>query len=187
MRRRAKRVRPSTLVALAVVPALISALAGCQSGGVAANGPLSSGDGPHDPVSRGAVCTPDGGPQTDGLTVFTNYGSTTVILDRVVLLRARNQRLLGAYAVPSGNFIVGNPHGWPPRDSPLPSGWKHRQPVHGFRLAAGRSFNMVLGVAPIAKGLSISHGMLVYYHDSSGSYVAKDYWAEGIQDKRHAC
>ncbi len=46
---------------------------------------------------------------------------------------------------------------------------------------------MVLGVAPITKGLSISQGMLVYYHDSSGSYVAKDYWAEGIADHRHAC
>jgi hypothetical protein len=82
-----------------------SALAGCQSGGSpAADGPLSSGDGPHDPLPRGAVCTPYGGPQTNGLQVFTNYRSTTVILDRVVLLRPRNQRLLGAYAVPSGNF-----------------------------------------------------------------------------------
>jgi hypothetical protein len=107
-----------------------SALAGCQSGGSpAADGPLSSGDGPHDPLPRGAVCTPYGGPQTNGLQVFTNYRSTTVILDRVVLLRPRNQRLLGAYAVPSGNFLVGNPHGWPPRSSPLPSGWKHRQRI----------------------------------------------------------
>lgn len=184
MRAHAQRTKLLTFV-LAV---LVSGLAGCQSGGSpAADGPLSSGDGPHDPIPRGAVCTPYGGPQTNGLQVFTNYGSTTVILDRVVLLHPRNQRLLGAYAVPSGNFLVGNPHGWPPRNSPLPSGWKHRQPVHGFRLAAGRTFNMVLGVAPITNGLSISQGMLVYYHDSSGSHIAKNFWAEGIRDKRRGC
>lgn len=184
MRARAKRAYLLTLV----VAALASGLAGCDGNGrPAADGPLSSGDGLHGPIPKGAVCTPYGGPQTDGLQVFTNYGNTTVILDRVVLLRPHNQRLLGAYAVPAGNFLVGNPHGWPPRDSPLPSGWKHRQPVHGFRLAAGRDFNMVLGVAPITKGLSISQGMLVYYHDSAGSYVAKNYWAEGIADHRHGC
>lgn len=188
MRLPAKRVRQPALVAAAVVAVLASVLAGCQSGSSpAADGPLSSGLGPHARIPRGAVCTPYGGPQTNGLQVFTNYGSSTVILDRVVLRRPRNQRLLGAYAVPSGNFLVGNPHGWPPRESPLPSGWKHRQLIHGFRLAAGRSFNMALGIAPIAKGLSISHGMLVYYHDSSGSYVAKNYWAQGIQDKRQGC
>jgi hypothetical protein len=168
--------------------AMAAALVGCQNGGSpAADGPLSSGLGQHARIPKGAVCTPYGGPQTNGLQVFTNFGSTTVVLDRVVLLRPRNQRLLGSYAVPSGNFLVGNPHGWPPKDSPLPSGWKHRQPIHGFRLAAGRAFNIVLGVAPITKGLSISQGMLVYYHDSSGSYVAKNYWAEGINDHRLGC
>ena len=52
-----------------------------QSGGSpAADGPLSSGDGPHDPIPRSAVCTPYGGPQTNGLQVFKNFGNTTVIL-----------------------------------------------------------------------------------------------------------
>ena len=82
---------------------------------------------------------------------------------------------------------MGNPHGWPPRGFPVAI--RVETPPARSRLpaAAGRGFNMVLGVAPITKGLSISQGMLVYYHDSSGSYVAKDYWAEGIADHRHAC
>jgi hypothetical protein len=119
--------------------------------------------------------------------VFTNYGSIAVVLDRVILMHPRNQRLLGAYAVPAGDFLVGNPHGWPPQGTPLPSTWKRRQPVHGFRLAPGKTFNMVLGVAPVSTGRSTSQGMLVYYHASSSSYVAKNFWAEIIAGKPHDC
>jgi hypothetical protein len=187
MRPRTIRVRPLPLMAVGMAAALVSALAGCHSGrSPAADGPLSSGNGIHDPIPRGSVCTPDGGPQTNGLQVFTNYGSTIVVLDRVVLLRPRNQWLLGSYAVP-GEYVVGSPHGWPPRSAQLPPTWKHRQPVHGFRLAAGGTFNMVLGVAPITKRRSTAQGMLVYYHDSSGTYVAKDYWAEIIAGNPHGC
>lgn len=53
-------------------------------------------------------------------------------------------------------------------------------PVHGFRLAPGTSFNMVLGVAPEDPGRATSRGMLVYYHYSAGSYVAKNYFATVI-------
>ena len=42
-------------------------------------------------------------------------GNTTVVLDRVVLLYSRNQRLLDAYAGPATNFraevIAGKPGG----------------------------------------------------------------------------
>lgn len=63
---------------------------------------------------------------------------------------------------------------WPPHYAGMPPGWKDRQPVPGFRLAPGKSFNLVLGLAAIAAGRrAISKGELVYYHDSSGSYVAK--------------
>jgi hypothetical protein len=85
------------------------------------------------------------------MQTFTNYGDTTVILDRVVLLRPRNERLVGSYAVP-GDLLVGNVR-WPPTYPStisvpgVPAAWKHRQTVPGFRLAPGKSFNMVLGVA----------------------------------------
>jgi hypothetical protein len=60
--------------------------------------------------------------------------------------------------------------------------------VHGFRLAAGKTFNMVLGVGAIAQGdRATSQGMLVYYHDSSGAYVAKNYWANILAANTHAC
>ncbi|HET9898153.1 MAG TPA: hypothetical protein VFQ44_24755 [Streptosporangiaceae bacterium] len=113
-----------------------------------------------------------------------------MILDRVVLLHPHNQRRIGAYALLydlPGEFLVGNPHGWPPEHSPLPPTWKYRRPVRGFRLAPGKSVNMVLGVTPITRHRSTSQGMLVYYHDSPGSFVAKNYWAEIIAGNPHGC
>ena len=188
MRVRTMHARPVPLAVLAVATALVSSLAACQGGsGPASDGPLSSGSGIHAPIPKGSICTPDSGPQTSGFQVFTNYGKTTVVLDRVALLHPRNQRLLGAYAVPAGDFLVGNPHGWPPRETPLPSTWRHRQPVHGFQLAPGKTFNMVLGVAPVSTGRSTSQGILVYYHDSSGTYVSKNFWAEIIAGNPHGC
>ncbi len=184
MRSRTARVRSLPLVAMAIVTALVSTLAGC-GGDPAADGPLSSGS-RHGPIPGGSVCTPEGGPQTSGLQVFTNYGHTTLVLDRVVLLHPRKQRLIGSYAVP-GDSVIGNPHGWPPKYAGMPPAWKHRQPVHGFRVAPGRAFNMVLGVAPITSRRSTSQGMLVDYHDSSGSYVAKNDWAEIIANNPHGC
>lgn len=181
---RIRRVRQ--LAVLGVVAALVSALCGCGGhSGPVADGPLSSANGIHDPVPRGSQCVPGGHSWAFGLTQFTNYGDVTVILDRVVLLHPRNEQLIGSYAMP-GDLIVGVVR-WPPKypGTPsvpgVPSAWKHRRPVHGFRLARGKSFNMVLGLAAIAAGRrAISQGTLVYYHDSSGSYVAKDYWANII-------
>ena len=167
-----------------VVLALASAVGGCGGGGPATDGPLSSGNGIHDPVPRGSICAPGGQPWAFGLQQFTNYGNTTVVLDRVVLLHARNERLIGSYAVP-GDRVIGTVH-WPPQYPDMPPGWKHREPVHGFGLAAGRSFNMVLGVAAISPRAT-SQGMLVYYHDSSGSYVARNYWANIIAANTHSC
>ena len=47
---------------------------------------------------------------------------------------------------------------------------------------------MVLGVAAIAGGRwATSQGMLVYYHDSSGTYVAKNYWANNLAANTHTC
>lgn len=183
----ARTIRIYALPLAVVLTTLASVLAGCSGkGGPADDGPLSSGNSIHGPIPRGSVCTPTGGPQTSALQSFTNYGSTTVILDRVALLHPLNQRLLGAYAVP-GPSIIGNPHGWPPDYVGSPSTWKHRQPVRGFTLRPGKSFNMVLGVAPITAQRSISQGMLVYYHDASGNFVAKNFYAEIIANKPHGC
>ena len=177
-------MRAQCVVALAIAAVLAASLSGCRSGAPADDGPLSSADHMHDPIPGGSICTPYGGPQTDGFVTFTNFGGTTVTLDRVVLLRPRNQRLLGSYAVP-GVSAIGNPHGWPPKDrSYWPPGWKDRKPVRGFRVAPGRTFNMALGVAPITSARSTDQGMLVYYHDSSGDYVAKSYWAMIIGNLR---
>ena len=32
-----------------------------------------------------------------------------------------------------------------------------------------------------------SQGMLVYYRDSSGTYVAKNYWANNLAANTHTC
>jgi hypothetical protein len=69
----------------------------------------------------------------------------------------------------------------------LPPAWRDRQPVHGFRLAPGKTFNMVLGVAATAAGQARSRGMLVYYHDSAGSYVARNYVAMIIATGKNGC
>jgi hypothetical protein len=167
---------------LAVV--LASALGGCSSGGPAADGPLSSGvDGR---VARGEICVPGGQPQTFGLEQFTNHGHATVVLDRVALQHPHNERLIGSYAVP-GDLVIGAPGDWPPKYVGLPSTWKDRQPVHGFRLAPGKSFNMVLGVTATAPRRATSRGMLAYYHNSAGSYVATDDIAMTIAATKRGC
>jgi len=185
MRTRKIRVKPVAVVALAV---LASALGGCTHGhgGPASDGPLSSGNGIHDPIPRGSFCAPGGHLWAFGFQQFTNYGHTAVVLDRVVLLRPHNEQLIGSYAVP-GDRILGIVH-WPVRNHQTQPAWKDRQPVRGFRLTSGKSFNMVLGVAAIAGNRrATSQGMLVYYHDSSGTYVAKNYWANIIAVNTHTC
>ncbi len=127
-----------------------------------------------------------GQPQTFGLEQFTSHGGALVVLDRVVLLHPRHERLAGSYAVP-GAELIGAPGGWPPKYAGIPSAWKHRQLVHGFRLPPGRTFDMVLGVAATATGHARARGMLVYYHDSSGSYVAKDDVAMTIAVGKPGC
>lgn len=182
------RVKRLTVAAVAVAAALlVCALGGCsRNAGSATDGPLSSGNGVHDPIPRGSICVPGGRPQTFGDQQFTNYGHATVVLDRVVLLHPHNERLIGSYAVP-GAVLIGAPGGWPPKYPGMPSAWKDRQPVHGFRLAPGKTFNMVLGVAAIAVGRATSQGMLVYYHGSSGTYVAPNYFANIIAANTHTC
>ena len=175
MRSRAIRLGPLTAVAVA----LAFTLGGCgSSSGPAADGPLSSGNGIHDPIPRGSVCAPGGHPWAFAMQQFTNYGHTTVVLDSVVLLNPHNEYLVGSYAMP-GDRIIGTIF-WLPHNPDLPPMWKNRQAVHGFRLAPGKSFNMVLGVAATTPARATSQGILVYYHDSSGSFVAKNYWANII-------
>jgi len=170
---RARAIRGVLLLPAATIAVAVAALSGCGGGHSSrtTDGPLSSGNSIHDPANHHAICAPGGHSWTFGLDEFTNYGHNTVVLDRLVLIHPRNQRLLGAYAVP-GERVVGNVY-WPPHYAGMPPGWKDRQPVPGFRLAPGKSFNLVLGLAAMTAGRrAISNGELVYYHDSSGSYVA---------------
>lgn len=170
---RARTVRGVLLLPAAIMAVGAAALGGCGGGhgSPATDGPLSSGNSIHEPANHVEICAPGGHSWTFGLDDFTNYGHSMVVLDRFVLIHPRNQRLLGAFAVP-GQRVVGNVY-WPPRYAGLPPGWKDRQPVRGFQLAPGKSFNLVLGLAAITAGRrAISNGELVYYHDSSGSYAA---------------
>lgn len=183
---------------LVLALALAAALGGCGGrspaspagpagpAGPATGGPLSSGNGIGDPSPPGSICAPGGQTWAFGLDQFTNYGHTAVVLDRVVLVRPRNEQLVGSYAVP-GDRVVGVVH-WPPANPQTQPAWKDRQPVHGFRLAPGQSFNLVLGVAAISGSRrATSRGMLVYYHDSSGTYAAKDDEASIIAAKSRTC
>jgi len=129
---------------------------------------------------------PGGRPQTFGDQIFTNFGPTVVVLDRVVLLHPQQQRLIGSYAVP-GTLAVGAPGGWPPKYQGIPPGWKHRQPIHGYHVAPGKAFNMVLDIAATSPARATSKGMLLYYHDSSGTYVARNYFANIIAASTKSC
>jgi hypothetical protein len=163
--------------------AMASVLAGCRSGGPAINGPLRSGSDPD----HGSACAPGrvGQPRSFGISQFTNHGHVVVVLDRVTLQHPHHLRLVGSYAVPGAVLIgVG---GWVPKYAAIPSAWRHRQAVHGFHLAAGKTFNMVLGVEATAIGKATSPGMLVYYHDSSGSYVTKDDVGMTIGTSKSGC
>ena len=194
---------PGKGIRLALPLAALAALLACGAaacggsggggggGGPAADGPLSSGN-ENGPVPKGEICAPgDEGPIAFGDQVYTNYGHTTVTLDRIVLTDPHNQRMIGAYAMPLPPNV--SPVGtvlWPPTSSPGfpdPATWKYRQPVHGYRVAPGKVFNMVLGLAAVGPGRSTSSGTLVYYHDAAGTYVAKNYWANIIAATKTGC
>jgi hypothetical protein len=184
MRALSRRAKLRPLAAAAVAAALTWALAGCGSGsGPLTDGPLSSRQNGTTP--QGTNCAPGGELQSFGTELFTNYGHATVVLDRVALLHPHNERLVGSYAVP-GRWLIGVMP-WPPNYAAIPSTWKDRQPVHNFRIAPGKSFNMVLGAAAVAAGQASSQGMLVYYHDSAGSYVAADRVAMIIAATKNGC
>ncbi len=179
------RVKPLSLVAAFTTAALISALGGCGSEGPARNGPLGSGSG-SDP-DHGSACAPGrvGQPRSFGLSQFTNHGRVLVVLEGVTLQHPHHLRLVGSYAVPGAVLIgVG---GWPPNYAGIPAAWKHRQAVRGFRLAPGKTFNMVLGVEATAMGIGTSRGMVVYYHDSSGNYMATDDVGMTISTSKSGC
>jgi hypothetical protein len=163
--------------ALAVVLALGCAGCGSNSGGPATDGPLRGGPfGAPSPGGQACAGARVGQAVTFADEVFTNHSHATVVLDRVALRRPRDMRLLGSYAVP-GISMVGVVRGFPPTNSGLPSTWKHRQRVRGFRLAPGRSFNMVLGAAATGAPTARSPGMAIHYHDPAGSYVLEDRFA----------
>ena len=182
--KRAPKLRSPLATAVAMAGLLTPALAGCShDSGPAIGGPLSSSENGVSP--HGANCAPGGEFQTFGTELFTNYGHATVVLGRVTLLHPRNERLVGSYAVP-GRWLIGV-EPWPPHYAGMPSTWQQRRPVRGFRLAAGESFNMVLGVTAIAAGQASSQGMLVYYHDAAGSYVTTDHVAMIVAATKNGC
>src|ERR1700722_3927156 len=177
MQNSAERAISSTLTAMALVSVLTLTVSGCR-GSVhpSARGPL--GGGAFGSISGGDDCAPGrvNQPQTFGDERFTNNGKATVVLDRVVLLRPHNERLAGSYAMP-GNSLIGVPGDWPPKYAGIPSAWKHHKPTRNFRLAAGKSFNMLPGVTATAINGGRSAGIVIYYHDSAGSYELTDHLA----------
>jgi hypothetical protein len=183
MRMPKMRVKPLPLAVMALATALAGALGGCSASGPVADGPLGGGTPPG--VS---VCAPGrvGQPQAFGIQErYINHGHATVVLDRIALLHPHHERLIGSYAVP-GLFLVGVLP-WPLRHPDMPSRWKLRRPVPGFRLALGRSFSLVLGVAATATGMATSRGMVLYYHDSAGSYMVSNDLAMLIAVRKPGC
>lgn len=182
---------PAVKMRVALVALLATALAGCSSasGGPATNGPLNSGAGKDGKIlpHGGGVCVGRlvSRLQAFGDVQFTNYGHTTVVLDRVVLMHPHNQRLIGSYAVPGERLIGTVP--WPPNYPSDRGLWKTRQPVRGYRVAPGKEFNMVLGATYAGPGFATSQGMRVYYHDAAGSYVAANYFAMQIAVTSNRC
>jgi hypothetical protein len=79
------------------------------------------------------------------------------VLDRVVLWRPRNIRVLAVYAVPGESMI--DTGYWPLRNA-VPAGWKNRQPVHGFRVAPGKKFTMIWALQATCTTRGTSGGQL---------------------------
>ena len=169
LRRRGKPVALGVLAG-----SLAYSLAGCGgNSGPVTDGPLSGGS--FGSPGGSIVCVPGrvGQPFAFGVDTFTNHGHVTIMLDRVALLHPRHERPIGSYAVP-GVYMVGAVN-WPPGPKYLPPTWKDRQAVRGFRLAPGKTFNMVLGVMATARDRVTSQGMRIYYHDTAGSsYITVD-------------
>jgi hypothetical protein len=173
---------PAVKMRAALAAMVAAALAGCSTASThdpASNGPLSSAASAHGRIPRGGNCLNRRPvPEAFGDQPFTNYGHSTVVLDRVVLLHPRNERLIGSDVIP-GTPQIGVVQ-WPPNWPQLRAAWKKRRPVHGYRVAPGKQFNMVLGVTYAGPGFATSQGMLVYCHDAAGSYVAPNYFAMQI-------
>jgi hypothetical protein len=174
------RIIQAVLPAAALASALASA--GCGSSGPATDGPL------RNVPDGGAECqvTHVGQIVTFGLETFTNYGQTTLVLDGASLLHARGLRVVGSAAMP-GEQELGEMFGWPPKHRDMPPGWKHRRRVHGFRLAPGKSFGIVIGVVATAAPLARAPGTVIRYHDSGGRYVAYDHFAKIIAASNRQC
>jgi hypothetical protein len=181
---RTMHMKPLPLAAAATL--LVSVLSGCNSGhsSPATDGPLGSGGDP----THAEVCAVArvGQALTFGLEQFTNHSRALVVLDRVTLLHPHHERLVGSYAV-AGYVPIGLADSWPPKYADKLPAWKHRQPVHGFRLAPGKTFTMVLGVAGTRSGTATSKGMLLYYHNTSTSYVTKDELAMTVAAGKGKC
>jgi hypothetical protein len=170
------RGKSAALLAMALALAVALATVACHGGG-SGSGPATDGplNDPSGTPGRSTVCASArvGRPFAFGLDTFTNHGHATVVLDRVALQRPYHERLIGSYAVP-GVYIVGAVP-WPPINPPTSRNWKHRQAVHGFRLAPRKTFNLVIGVIATSSGRATSQGMRIYYHDTTGnSYLALD-------------
>jgi hypothetical protein len=171
------QVSRAALAAVAVAAVLASAGCGGRSG-PATDGPLRGGPfGAPSPGGSACAAARVGEPETFGDERFTNHGHATVVLDRVGLRHPQHMHLIGSYAVPGAGQLVGVARGFPPQYSGIPPAWKDRRRVHGFRLAPGRSFNMVLGVAATGAPPVRSPGMVINYHDPAGSYVIDDRFA----------
>jgi hypothetical protein len=185
------RVKP-LLMAAAALPALaVATVAGCSTAGArdpATNGPLSSAASAHGRIPRGGNCVtfpPSTPAQAFGDQTFTNYGHVTVVLDRVILLHPHNERVIGSDVVP-GKALIGVIE-WPPNWHGIRAAWETRRPVHGYRVAPGKSFNMVIGAEPAGPGKATSQGLLLYYHDTAGSYVAPNYFAMDVAPGINGC
>lgn len=177
---------------VAALAVLASAMGACSSGSgsPATDGPLSSGAGKDGRILRHdgeCVSRFYGRNFAFGIDQFTNYGHSIVVLDRVVLLHPRNERLIGSDVVPGTRTAIGAIT-WPPNWPSVIGAWKTRRPVRGYRVAPGKSFEMVLGVTFVGPANATSQGMLVYYHDPAGSYVAPNYFGMQIAPGgRNAC
>jgi hypothetical protein len=181
----------SPVAVVALVMVLASVLGACSSGGGggSADGPLSSGAGKDGRIlPHGGECATRfyGRRMAFGIAQFTNYGHAAVVLDRVVLLHPRNERLFASDVVP-GRALVAGAITWPPNWPSVRGTWKTRRPVRGYRVAPGKTFEMVLGVAPGGPRNATSQGMLVYYHDPAGSYVAPNYFGMQIAVGKNGC
>ncbi|MFD4598094.1 hypothetical protein ACFWPQ_08635 [Streptomyces sp. NPDC058464] len=175
---------------------LASLVTGCSAAHHqdSADGPLNGPD--YADAGSGEECIPEeeGGSVTFGMDELHNYGSKTVVIDKVTLRKASGLRLAEAVIVSTSTAFIGVSTGYPPvpeaRNQPGID-WAHRRKAVGASISpqpdnAKVANNLVLHIQVTASKAHAS-GVLVHYHVGDSTYVWHNVMGLTVETKKKKC